>query len=70
MSSTYVRWIEANQRLIKCFESVDQSSWQALSVAEQDQLCHSERQEVQSFLVNNQIGFANLIKERLHLAGG
>ena len=68
MKTTYERWIEANHNLIKCFESVSQDQWNGYSAAEQNSLCEPERKVVQTFLVNNQVGFANLLKERLQIA--
>ena len=36
-----------------------------MTSVEQDKLCFKEKEAVKSFLVSNQIGFANLIQERL-----
>ena len=67
MKTTYERWLEANSRLTKCFDSVSNEQYNALSQNEQNQLCHNERQEVTNFLTTNQITFANLLKERLDI---
>lgn len=61
MKTTYERFIEANHKLIKCFEAVNQEKWSKLSGDEQGQLCHVERDAVKSFLATNQVGFAALL---------
>lgn len=67
MKTTYERFIEANTKLFKCFESVPHDEWNALSHEEQGSLCHSEKAEVQEFLTNGSVGFASLLKERLDI---
>ena len=67
MKTTYERFIEANNKLFKCFETVPQDKWNKMSGEEQNSLCHSEREAVQSFLVNGSVGFQNLVKERLDI---
>ena len=67
MKTTYELYLEANARLFKCFESVSEDQYKALSHQEQEQLCHSERQEVSTFLSNDSLRFGNLLQERLNL---
>ncbi len=69
MKTSYQQFIEANNNLTKCFESVSFEQYSAYSQAQKDGLCKAERQAVSSFLSGGQIGFANLIKERLEAAG-
>jgi len=69
MKTTYEKFIEANNKLFKCFESVSADKWSALSSDEQNNLCSAEREAVSQFLANNQVGFRNLIKERLEILG-
>lgn len=67
MKTTYERFIEANDKLKKCFGAFQADKWSTLSAGEQDAVCKAEKQEVQSFLVNNQLVFSNLIQERLSI---
>lgn len=65
MKTTYEKFIEANNKLVKCFEAVSVERFQKLSHPEQDTLCHSERESVKAFLVKNEVSIANLVRERL-----
>ena len=67
MKTTYERFIEANNKLFKCFESVPQDKWSKMSSEEQSSLCHTEKEAVSQFLSTNQVAFANLLKERLDI---
>ena len=67
MKTTYEQFIEANNKLVKCFDSYGGDRWKKLSVGEQDGVCRAEKDAVKSFLVNNKVGFANLLKERLEI---
>lgn len=69
MKTAFEKWIEANNALQKCFEGVNAERFNALSHKDQDALCHDEREAVKSFLTNNQITFASILKERLASAG-
>lgn len=61
MKTSYERFIEANNSLVKCFESVSADKWKQLSTQEQSGLCADERQTVQTFFNENSIGFKNLL---------
>ncbi len=65
MKTAFEKFIEANNALSKCYQATPVDKWRQLSHADQDALCHAEKVAVQSFLVNNQVGFANILKERL-----
>ena len=67
--STYGRFIEANHRLIECYQALPTESWTLLSASEKQAVCKTEREVVQHFLENNSVSFANLLKERLAIAG-
>ena len=67
--TAYERYIEANNNLAKCFQAVSVSQYQSFSAQQKNELCAAERDAVRSFLASNQVGFANLIKERLESAG-
>ncbi len=69
MKTAFERYIEANNALSKCFEAVSVDQYNKLSAAQQEGLCKAEKQAVTSFLTTNQVGFANLVKERLQHAG-
>ena len=69
MKTTFERYIEANNALSKCYQATPVDKWRQLSATEQNSLCLAERESVNGFLVNNQVGFANIIKERLENAG-
>jgi hypothetical protein len=69
MKTTYERFIEANNALSKCYEGISADNWSKFSQSEQAAACKVEREAVSSFLVNNQVTFTNLIKERLQVAG-
>ena len=69
MKTTFERFIEANNALSKCYQATPVDKWRQLSATEQNSLCLAERESVNGFLVNNQVGFANIIKERLENAG-
>ena len=70
MKTTYERFIEANHRLIQCFEGIPVDRYNSMSVDEQNGLCQRERDTVAGFLTNNQVGFANILKERLESING
>jgi uncharacterized protein YbcC (UPF0753/DUF2309 family) len=65
MKTTYEKFIEANNKLSKCFEGVNQERWNKLSANDQNKVCHSEKEAVRSFFLTNQVGFANLLNERI-----
>jgi hypothetical protein len=69
MKTAFEKFIEANNALQKCYAATPVDKWRALSASEQGALCQDERESVRGFLVNNQVGFANLLKERLEAAG-
>ncbi len=69
MKTTFERYIDANNALVKCYQAVSFDKYQGLSASDKDALCLTERESVRSFLVSNQVGFANLLKERLAAAG-
>ncbi len=69
MKTAFERYIEANNALAKCYQATSLDQWKALSHAQQESLCKAERDNVTSFLNNNQVTFANIIKERLQAAG-
>lgn len=69
MKTAFERYIEANNALSKCFEAVPLEQYNGLSASQQESLCKAEKQAVLNFLTTNQVGFANLIKERLQSAG-
>ena len=69
MKTTYEKWIEANHKLNKCFESVAADRFKKLAQAEAEALCATERAAVASFLQNNSLTFPNLLKERLAAVG-
>ena len=65
MSTNYEKWIQANIKLTECFESVSLDKYSALGHSAQTSLCSAERNAVNSFLKDNKIAFASLLKERL-----
>ena len=65
MKTTYEKWIEANHKLNKCFESVSMDKFKTMSDSEQKTLCKSEKDAVANFLTNNSIGFKQLLQERI-----
>lgn len=69
MKTAFERYIEANNNLSKCYEAVPFDKWSGFSAQQKEDLCRAERETVRSFLTTNQVGFANLIKERLEAAG-
>ena len=69
MSSVFEKWIEANDRLVKCYDAVSADQYKALSAKDQGLLCQSEKEQVRSFLKNDQIHFRNIIQERIKFAG-
>ena len=69
MKTTYERFIEANNRLAKCYEGTPMDKWNKLSTAAQDALCIKESNEVAEILRNNQVDFKHLLQERLQAMG-
>ena len=69
MKTTFERFIEANNALSQCYQATPVDKWRQLSATEQSSLCLAERNAVNGFLSSNQVTFANIIKERLELAG-
>ena len=67
MNTTYEKFIDANNKLFNCFESVPQEKWTKMSSEEQSSLCHAEKEAVSQFLSTNKVGFANLLKERIEI---
>ena len=69
MSTTYAKFIHANETLFKCMESVSNDQYQAMSAADQGAVCKAESDHVASFINNNSVNFRSLITERLdHLS--
>jgi hypothetical protein len=50
MSTSYERFILANQRLIKCFDGVTADRFNQASQDEQSAFCSNEKNEVTAFL--------------------
>lgn len=50
MKTTYEKWIEANHKLNKCFESVSSDKFKKLAAAEAEVLCQPEKLAVAAFL--------------------
>ncbi len=67
MKTTYEKFLDANNKLMKCFESVPQDKWKKMSADEQSSLCSSEREAVKSYFTSNSVGFRNLINERMEI---
>jgi hypothetical protein len=67
MNTTYERFVQANQKLIKCFDAVPADKYNKLSSDEQGALCSSEKKVVQTFLASNELSFSNLLRERINI---
>ena len=65
MSSVYEKWISANHALFACYEKVPADQFNALSKADQDNLCKKEQDAVSGFLKNDSVSFRNIINDRL-----
>jgi len=65
MSSIYEKWISANHSLFACYEKVSTEQYNALSKADQDNLCKSEQDAVAKFLKDDSINFRGLINARI-----
>ena len=65
MPNTYVAWIQANDALAKCMSAQKVESYQAMSAAEQDNVCRSEANAVRDLLNNDSVSFRNLLNQRI-----
>jgi hypothetical protein len=66
MSSVYQNFIAANHALKACYEAVPLEQFQALSAADQKNLCHAEKAAVRDFLSKDQVHFRELIQARIN----
>jgi hypothetical protein len=69
MSSVYEKWITSNHALFACYEKVSTDQFNALSKADQDNLCKKEQEAVSGFLKNDSVNFRNIIAERIAAVG-
>ena len=65
MSSVYAKFIAANEALFKCMEATSADQYNAMSAADQANVCKSEASEVASYLQNNSVNFRSLLNERI-----
>ena len=63
--SSYEQFIAANEELFKCMEDAKLESVQAMSEAEQMQVCRAEGDAVAQFLKQDQVSFRSLLDARL-----
>ena len=68
MKTSFEKFIEANANLSKCFEAVPFDKYSTFTAEQKNTLCRTESDAVRAFLNNGQVGFANMIKERLEAA--
>ena len=65
MSSTYAKFIAANDALFKCMEATSADAFNGMSQGAQADLCKAEASAVAGFLQNDQVAFRSLLAERL-----
>lgn len=69
MKTVYERWIDANQKLTKCYSAFPADKYNKLAAAEADAVCLTEKKAVLSFLEDGSITFPAILKERLASTG-
>ena len=65
MSTNYEQYIAANQALLSCMEAVPADQYNAMSAAEQGNVCFSEASAVRAHLQSGKISFGSIVQERL-----
>ena len=65
MPNSYLTFIQANDALDKCMRSQKLADVQAMSAADQANVCRPEADAVRSLLNSDAVGFRNLLSERM-----
>ena len=65
MPNSYLTFIQANDALAKCMAGQKAASLQALSAAEQENVCRAEASAVRELLANDSVSFRSLLAERM-----
>ena len=65
METNFGKWIAANQALIDCQAKFTKDQIDAMSHADQLNICKNEASAVEAFLKNDSVSMRNLITERL-----
>ena len=65
MKNSYLAFIQANDALAKCMAAQKADQWQAMSAADQSNVCKAEATTVADMLKNDNISFRNLLAERM-----
>ena len=68
MPNTYLTFMQANEALAKCMSGVKPEQYQAMSAADQGNVCKSEANTVRDLLQNDSVSFRNLLNERIAAA--
>ena len=67
MSNSLERFIIANKALMECYAAVPVDDFKAMNPTDQKFLCGSERESVRLMISNDEVGFRNLLSERLEI---
>lgn len=65
METNFGMWIAANQALIDCQAKFTKDQIDAMSPADQHNICKTEATAVEGFLKNDSVTMRNLIADRL-----
>lgn len=66
MSTNYEQFIAANHKLMECFAGVPAEQFSAMSLADQQNVCKNEANEVRQFIQAGHIDFKNILAERIN----
>ena len=67
MSTTYEKFIEANNALRECYEGTKPKDYEGMTPFDKENVCKNEREAVSEFLSNNSLSFRNLVSERIDI---
>ena len=63
--SAFQKFIEANQALLKCYNTIDMDALISSNNFDTPAKCTAERDRVKELLQNNDLSMSNLVRERI-----
>lgn len=62
----YLRFIHANEALMKCYAELPEKDWATMTRSAMDSKCMTQKEEIKRILRNNELNMTQLVKDRLH----